>query len=86
MTLALLDRSAPRSDQADLLAHRLDAMRDGRALSFSSVLSLPIALDQMVPRLAATVDGSPKTKGHAGAAGVLTCIHLASHRREGVTP
>lgn len=32
------------------------------ALTFGSVLSLPIALDEMVPRLAAAVDGDPATE------------------------
>lgn len=32
------------------------------ALSFSSVLSLPIALDEMVPRLATALDGEPQAK------------------------
>lgn len=52
----------------------LDVARQGRdvllpemsltngALTFGSVLSLPIALDQMVPRLAAAVDGDPTTE------------------------
>ncbi|WP_350278625.1 ABC transporter substrate-binding protein [Kribbella sp. HUAS MG21] len=33
------------------------------ATSFVSVLSLPIVLDQLVPRLAAAVDGNPATNG-----------------------
>lgn len=32
------------------------------SISFSSVLSLPFALDQLVPRLAAAVDGDPATE------------------------
>lgn len=52
---------------------RLDVAREGRditlpkesvangALSFSSILSLPIALDQLVPRMAAAIDGDPAT-------------------------
>lgn len=51
----------------------LDVARQGRdillperslvngALSFGSVLSLPVALDEMAPRLAAAVDGRPDT-------------------------
>lgn len=51
---------------------RLRVAREGRdvfltgdaagALSFSSVLSLPYALDRVVPMLAAAVDGNPATK------------------------
>lgn len=33
----------------------------GGMLSFSSVLSMPVVLDQLVPRLAAAVDGDPAT-------------------------
>ncbi|MBA8826487.1 iron complex transport system substrate-binding protein [Saccharopolyspora lacisalsi] len=53
---------------------RLDVARRGRdiplpqmspingALSFSSALSLPIALDELVPRMAKAIDGDPATK------------------------
>jgi len=34
---------------------------DGGAMGFSSVLSLPYALDHLVPKLAAAVDGNPAT-------------------------
>jgi iron complex transport system substrate-binding protein len=59
--------------EADPLYGRLRAVREGRdvyldyedelsgALSFSSPLSLPFALDEAVPRLAAAVDGDPAT-------------------------
>ena len=57
--------------RTDPLYRKLDAAREGRdlfleetlsgALSFSSVLSLPFALDGLVPRLAAAVDGDPGT-------------------------
>jgi iron complex transport system substrate-binding protein len=52
----------------------LDVARQGRtillpemslangAMTFSSVLSLPIALEEMVPRLAAAADGDPGTE------------------------
>lgn len=55
------------------LYQQLDIVREGRdlfltlndplagAISFSSVLSLPFALDQLVPQLAAAVDGNPAT-------------------------
>lgn len=58
--------------RTDPLYRRLDAAQEGRdvfleetlsaALSFGSVLSLPFALDGLVPRLAATVDGDPGTR------------------------
>lgn len=56
------------------LYKRLDAVREGRdiytdaeddligALSFSSPLSIPYALRELVPRLVAAVDGDPATK------------------------
>lgn len=59
--------------QADPLYRRLDAAKTGRivyfeldddltgAMSFSSPLSLPYALRELVPRLAAAVDGDPVT-------------------------
>lgn len=59
---------------ANPLYRRLTVSREGRdlllpemslangALSFSTVLSLPIALDQVVPALAAAIDGDPTTK------------------------
>ena len=57
--------------RTDPLYRRLDAPREGRdvfleetlsgALSFGSVLSLPFALDELVPRLAAAADGDPET-------------------------
>lgn len=57
--------------RTDPLYRRLDAAREGRdvfleetlsgALSFGSVLSLPFALDELVPRLVAAVDGDPET-------------------------
>ncbi len=34
---------------------------DGGAMGFSSVLSLPYALDHLVPKLVAAVDGDPAT-------------------------
>lgn len=55
------------------LYQQLEAVRQGRdvrlrelstangALSFSTVLSLPIALEQVVPALAAAIDGDPAT-------------------------
>lgn len=55
----------------DPLYRQLDAAQEGRdvfleelpagALSFSTVLSLPFALDELVPRFAAAVDGDPGT-------------------------
>jgi len=50
----------------------LRAAREGRdvwvteeplsgALTWSRVLSIPLAIDQLVPRLAAAVDGDPST-------------------------
>ncbi len=59
----------------DPIYQRLDAAREGRdvfleellagALSFSTVLSLPFALDELVPRFAAAVDGDPTTRVEA---------------------
>jgi iron complex transport system substrate-binding protein len=52
----------------------LDVSREGRtlflpemslvngAITFSSLLSLPIALDEMVPRIASAIDGDPNTE------------------------
>ncbi len=58
--------------RTDPLYGRLDVAKQGRdvfleetlsgALSFGSVLSLPFALDELVPRLAAAVDGDPETE------------------------
>ena len=66
---------AKRKDiQGDKLYSRLDAVKEGRvvymdneddllgAVGLSSPLSLPYALDEAVPRMAAAVDGDPKTK------------------------
>ena len=59
--------------QGDKLYSRLDAVKQGRvvymdnedatlgAVGLSSPLSLPYALEQTVPRMAAAVDGDPKT-------------------------
>lgn len=57
--------------QNDPLYRQLDAAREGRdlflnetlasALAFSTVLSLPFALDGLVPMLAAAIDGDPDT-------------------------
>ena len=68
VTVAAEDYEAVRTDP---LYRRLDAAKEGRdifldgtlsaALSFSSVLSLPYVLDELVPQLAAAVDGDPKT-------------------------
>lgn len=54
------------------LYQQLDAAREGRdlfldeqlqgAMSFSTVLSLPFLLDELVPQLAAAVDGDPATE------------------------
>lgn len=58
----------------DPIYQALDVAREGRdillpelslangALSFGSVSSLPIALDEMAPRLAAAIDGNPETE------------------------
>jgi len=58
----------------DPLFRQLDAVRDGRviffvglddpvygALAFSTVLSLPFAIDGLVPKLAAAIDGTPRS-------------------------
>jgi iron complex transport system substrate-binding protein len=68
VTVVAEDFEAVRTDP---LYQRLDVARQGRdlfleetlsgALSFGSVLSLPFALDELVPRLAAAVDGDPET-------------------------
>ena len=59
----------------DPLYQKLDAAQEGRdvfleelpaaALSFSTVLSLPFALDKLTPRFAAAVDGDSTTEGGA---------------------
>jgi iron complex transport system substrate-binding protein len=36
------------------------------ATSFPSVLSIPLLLDELVPRLAAAADGDPETSTTAG--------------------
>ena len=33
------------------------------ALTWSTVLSIPLAIDRLVPQLAAAVDGDPATRG-----------------------
>jgi iron complex transport system substrate-binding protein len=66
---------AKREDVIDHpVFRRLDAMREDRviyldledhlagALGYSSPISLPYAIDEAVPRLAAAVDGDPKTE------------------------
>lgn len=66
---------SPEQRQAvenDRIYRQLDVVREGRdiflegelnaALSFSTVLSLPVALDELVPRISATIDGDPKTQ------------------------
>jgi iron complex transport system substrate-binding protein len=66
---------AKREDVIDHPVYRrLDAVRDDRviyldledqlagALGYSSPISLPYAIDEAVPRLAAAIDGDPKTK------------------------
>jgi iron complex transport system substrate-binding protein len=66
---------AKREDVIDHPVYRrLDAVREDRviyldlhdqlagALGYSSPLSLPYAIDEAVPRLAAAIDGDPKTK------------------------
>ena len=68
VTVAAEDYEAVRTDP---LYRRLDAAKKGRdifldgtlsaALSFSSVLSLPYVLDELVPQLAAAVDGDLET-------------------------
>ena len=57
--------------KADPLRQQLRAAKEGReifldnlqggAMGFSSVLSLPYAIDALVPHLAAAVDGDPAT-------------------------
>lgn len=73
LLLGLYD-SAGRGVADKRVYQELDTVRQGRdllmpklsrvngALSFGSVLSLPIALDELVPRLAAMVDGDPATE------------------------
>lgn len=59
--------------QAAPLYQRLDVVREGRdvfvtdkgaagALTWSTVLSIPFALDRLVPKLAAAIDGDPTTE------------------------
>ena len=61
-----------RQIEEDPLYRRLDVAREDRdifvddevlaaALALISVLSLPLALDRLVPMLAAAVDGNPAT-------------------------
>jgi iron complex transport system substrate-binding protein len=64
----------PARLRADPLYPRLRAAREGRdvlvtdqtlsgALTWSTVLSIPFAIDRLVPQLAAAVDGDPATRG-----------------------
>ena len=64
----------PARLRADPLYPRLRAAREGRdvlvtdqtlsgALTWSTVLSIPLAIDRLVPQLAAAVDGDPATRG-----------------------
>lgn len=70
----VLSEAERRQIEQDPLYAQLDAFKEGRtiffvgmddpvygALSFSTVLSLPYALEHLVPRLAAAVDGDPAT-------------------------
>lgn len=60
------------SVEEDPLYRKLDVAREGRAIfpgeeltgaiSFSTVLSIPFAIDGFVPMLAADVDGDPETE------------------------
>ena len=64
--LEVQDAKQPRLD-VDVIGQTVkgrDIFLDGTlsaALSFSSVLSLPYVLDELVPQLAAAVDGDPET-------------------------
>ncbi len=73
LTLGLY--GADKAKLADIPVYQaLDVVQQGRdvlmpelslangALSFGSVLSLPVALDEMVPRIAAAIDGDPGTE------------------------
>lgn len=61
--------------ESEPLVRRLDAMREGRAIfleddiedafGWNTVLSLPFALDGIVPMLAAAIDGDPETEVEA---------------------
>jgi iron complex transport system substrate-binding protein len=73
LVVGLYGDTAAATFTADPVFQNLRVAREGRAvllpelseangaLSFGSVLSLPAALDQMGPRLAAAVDGDPAT-------------------------
>lgn len=73
LLLGLYGGATQASALAGPLASALRVVREGRvvalpemsllngALSFSSVLSLPLVLDGLVPRLAAALDGDPAT-------------------------
>lgn len=71
--LEAADDPGPASLRDNPLYQRLDVATQGRdlflgydvlagALSFSSVLSLPFLLDELVPMIAAAVDGDPTTE------------------------
>lgn len=73
LTLGLY--GADKAKLADIQVYQaLDTVKEGRdilmpelsrangALSFGSVLSLPVALDEMVPRISAAIDGDPGTE------------------------
>lgn len=72
--LVWLDAQRGEGPLAEPLYQQLDVHREGRevlissasdlggAVSFSSVLSLPYALDELEPRLAAAIDGDPDTE------------------------
>jgi iron complex transport system substrate-binding protein len=73
--LILLESETKQEElERDPLFRRLDVAREGRvifvdaddlfagALGYSSPLSLPVAIDTMLPKLEAAVDGDPATK------------------------
>lgn len=72
--LVWLDAAPGEGPLAEPLYERLDVHREGRelfiasadplggAMSFSSVLSLPFLLDELVPMLEAAIDGDPSTQ------------------------
>ena len=52
-----------RTEGRDVFVEQTDDNQLYGAISFVSVLSLPIVIDELVPQLAAAVDGNPVTNG-----------------------
>lgn len=71
--LEAVDDEGPAALVADPLYQQMDVATEGRdlflgydlyagALSFSSILSVPFLLEELVPAMSAAVDGDPATE------------------------